>query len=152
MTVWVPLAIAIVAAGFDLRSREIPDSLSVGALVGGLSAAAFGWTSVPLDSAASSVVVVFVVAMLFAWRGGFGGGDVKLLAGLAAWLPLAGGFALLFWTAILGAGLSIVAAVREKSSLAYGPAIAAGFAVAALLPGALPGLILAIQHLAGVSR
>ena len=148
---WLPLVAAIAAAVIDLRSREIPDSLSVGSGVAGLLAAVAGFLDQSGWTSFLSILVVFVVSVIAAWRGGFGGGDVKLLAGLAAWLSLPSALAMLFWTAIAGAALSIAAAARGKDDLAYGPAIAMGFGTAALLPSALPQLVVWMRQLLGLT-
>ena len=97
---------------------------------------AAGLSGVSLGTSVLCLAVVLAVATAVALWGQFGGGDVKLLAGLATWLPLTGAVALLFWTANAGAGLSIVAAARGKTDLAYAPAIAIGFAAASLAPTA----------------
>jgi Flp pilus assembly protein protease CpaA len=122
---------AVVAALVDLRTRRIPNRVVVPALLvvlavslwrGELASAAVGFTI-----AAS----VGVLARLLA-RGGFGMGDVKLLAyGGAAVGP--GGIGLLLaGTAVAGgvAGLVALARSGRGSLLPYGPAITVGIALA----------------------
>jgi prepilin peptidase CpaA len=80
------IAVAVVAAAWDLKTRRIPNVLTFGAAiaavivhfsVGGLASA--GW------SIAGWIVGVAFFLPLFA-LGGMGAGDVKLLAALGAWL------------------------------------------------------------------
>lgn len=145
----IPLAVCVVASIVDLRRREIPDSLSIGVGVLGLLVAGLGWSSVSFVQSLVASVLTLLLAIVLAWRGGFGGGDVKLLGGLATWLTVGGAVAMLFWTAIVGLVLSIVAASRGKKDLAYGPAIACGFAIAAYVPQLLPSLIVTIRSTFG---
>ncbi len=85
----IPVAavlIAIVACAFDLRTRRIPNALNFGAALGGLM---FHWLTGGTDGATLAaggwVVGLFLFLPFFALRG-MGGGDVKLLAALGAWL------------------------------------------------------------------
>jgi prepilin peptidase CpaA len=80
------IAVAVVAAIWDLRTRRIPNVLTFGsallaiathAYTGGVTAA--GW------SLAGWFVGVLFFLPIFALRG-MGAGDVKLLAALGAWL------------------------------------------------------------------
>ncbi len=84
-------AMLIVAATGDLRSRRIPNWLN---LAIALTAIPFWWMSglslwpdVATQIAIAAGVFVFF-AILFHF-GIMGGGDVKLLAALGLWLPLA---------------------------------------------------------------
>lgn len=73
------------------------------------------------------LVVAMAIGMLLFWRGGFGGGDVKVLAALGAIVGLGSLFSLLFYVAIVGGLFALVAVARGKSDLAYAPAITLGF-------------------------
>ena len=96
---WVSLGVAIAACVTDLRSRRVPNVLTLGAAL-----VAFGY-----HGAVAGPSGVFFAARgwwlglllflpLFALRG-IGGGDVKLLAALGAWL----GPSLVLWVAAYGA-------------------------------------------------
>jgi prepilin peptidase CpaA len=77
--------------------------------------------------------------MIFAWifaQGWMGGGDVKLFAALALWLPWKPFLQMMIWTAILGGALTlaVVAAHRLRRRIGqpeipYGVAIAIGAVV-----------------------
>ena len=80
------IVLAIVAAGWDLKSRRIPNVLTFGATLAAIVAHGYveglpgiGW------SVAGWLVGVAFFFPLFA-LGGMGAGDVKLLAALGAWL------------------------------------------------------------------
>ena len=47
--------------------------------------------------------------------------------------------------------MAVVAGLRGKKDLAYGPAIAMGFAAAAFAPGALPAVVRGMRSLMGLT-
>jgi prepilin peptidase CpaA len=83
---WLVIAVGAAAVMEDLRSRNISNWTSGGAVVAGL--AVHGWyNGLPgLRSAATGAVVGFVVFLIFYLLGGMGGGDVKLMAGFGSLL------------------------------------------------------------------
>ncbi len=134
---WIPLSLTFVAVIHDLRTREVPDWISVVVFAGGVIATSLGagaatWTSFAL----ATLVAVVIGGTLFA-VGGWGGADVKLLAALAGWLGLGGLLAVMFWMSIVGAVLAIVYRARGASTLPYIPAIAAGLWIHLVWPDAL---------------
>ena len=82
----VILIILAIAVGTDLWARKIPNVLTVPAAVGGL-VFHLATTGLPgLKSSALGLSVGLGVLLVPYMLGGMGGGDVKLLAGLGAWL------------------------------------------------------------------
>jgi leader peptidase (prepilin peptidase) / N-methyltransferase len=86
------LALLVSMALIDLDTKYLPDDLTYPLLWGGLIAAALGWT-IPLPTAIWGAVAGYVPLWLIATgfallmkRQGMGGGDLKLLAALGAWL------------------------------------------------------------------
>jgi prepilin peptidase CpaA len=80
------IAVAVVAAAWDLRTRRIPNVLTFGSAL--LAIAAHGYTGGVWAagwSLAGWFVGVLFFLPIFALRG-MGAGDVKLLAALGAWL------------------------------------------------------------------
>jgi prepilin peptidase CpaA len=80
------LALAAVACGWDLRTRRIPQILTLG---GALAAFVYhvttgGWNA-GIASAAGWAVGIAIFFLPFA-LGGLGAGDVKLLGAIGAWL------------------------------------------------------------------
>ena len=125
------LAIALVTAAVtDLRRRQIDNWLNAAIA---LAAPLYWWASdlslwpgVAIQIG-MTLVVFFGFALVFA-RGGMGGGDVKLLAALALWLPPIVLFAVLFLTSLVGGAMSMVSGARNlnldasatgKRNLAY---------------------------------
>jgi prepilin peptidase CpaA len=89
-----PIAFAVFAgllvwaAVGDVRTYRIPNWLCAAVAVAGLVLAFPGSTDVALSRAAS-VGIVAAVGMGLYLAGALGGGDYKLLAAVAVWLPLA---------------------------------------------------------------
>jgi prepilin peptidase CpaA len=80
------IAVAVVAAVWDLRTRRIPNVLTFGSALLAIAAHAYtgGVTAAGWSLAGWFVGVLFFLP-IFALRG-MGAGDVKLLAALGAWL------------------------------------------------------------------
>ena len=132
----IALAIALVFAAFtDIRRRQIDNWLNAGIA---LAAPLFWWSSglglwpdVALQLCVALAAFVIFAAM-FALKM-MGGGDVKLLAALALWIPWDLFMQLLLVMALAGGALTVVmffwhTARRQKERLAipYGVAIAFG--------------------------
>jgi prepilin peptidase CpaA len=86
MTTAFAIVLGLAACAFDLRSRRIPNALTFGAAAAAL---VFHATSSGVDGLQTAAVGWLVGTALFLpffLLGGMGGGDVKLLAALGAWL------------------------------------------------------------------
>jgi prepilin peptidase CpaA len=129
MGAWVALALVLVATVFDLRSREVPDTISVLLLGWAVAVAALrldgnGWASM-----LAGLCVGLLASGSFFALGGLGGGDVKLIAALGAVLGHPAIWSALFWTALAGGGCALIALIRGRRDLAYLPAIALGLSI-----------------------
>jgi prepilin peptidase CpaA len=104
----VALSIAAVACGFDLRTRRIPNWLTFGAAAAGIvfHAATGGMPGLQF-SGAGWVVGAACLIVPYA-LGGMGGGDVKLVGALGAWLGAGDTFWLAMYTGIAGAIAAVV--------------------------------------------
>lgn len=130
------LAATLVAAAVgDIRTRTIPNGLN---LAIALAAIPF-WYASDLSlwpEVALRIGVAVLVFGLFAGAfalGMMGGGDVKLLAAIALWLPPAAVAALLVLMSLAGGAITLFMAARhrlarrtEKLEVPYGVAIAFG--------------------------
>ncbi len=127
---WIPFGLALIAAGFDLfRKKEIPDAIPVFILVWATIAALFGWTTQNWISQVEGCATGLAIGLALFRFFGFGGGDVKLITSLGAVFGFATEFSLLFYVAIAGAILAIIAKFRGQTEFAYAPAIAIGVVI-----------------------
>jgi prepilin peptidase CpaA len=109
------MALAVLAsAAFDLRTYEIPDTITVviiiGAVLFGFGTPGFDWAS---HAAAGGIFFAFG---LFAFaRGWLGGGDVKLMTGCACWATLGNLAEQVVLIALAGGVLALVLILLRRS-------------------------------------
>ncbi len=105
---------SLVAALWDIKSRRIPNWLTLPLFVAGLLQAAMfsGW-----DGLKSSLFAVIVLALpyilLFLFAGG-GAGDAKLMAAVGAWLGLQSGVVALVWISVFAVILALLKAISAR--------------------------------------
>jgi prepilin peptidase CpaA len=123
----VVIGSSLVAAVCDVRSRLIPNALTVPMLLGGLAWAAWRAGSAGLiESILACVLVAAPCLVLFAFFGG-GAGDVKLMGAIGAWLGIVNGLVVLFCVSLSGTVIAAVMLFRAKRA-------------GGLRPGASPGV------------
>lgn len=104
--------VAAVGAWYDVRERRVPNELTVGGLALALALAAFaGWSGVL--AALAGAGIAFAVALPVFLAGGLGGGDVKLLTAVGAFLGPGELPAALAAIAIVGGVMAVVEVVRQ---------------------------------------
>ena len=104
----VGLAIASLACVTDLRTRRIPNVLTFGAALAGLL---YQFVSGGIDGLGHAALGWLVGAVIFILPfalGGLGGGDVKLLAALGAWLGPGDVLWLSLYTGVAGGVMALV--------------------------------------------
>jgi prepilin peptidase CpaA len=109
------LALAVVssvAVWFDLRTRRLPNWLTVGALGVALAARAL-IGGLEVWPGLASAGLAFAFGFPFFLVGGLGAGDVKLMAGLAAFLEPEKLMIALLVMAFTGAAMAVVVAARK---------------------------------------
>jgi prepilin peptidase CpaA len=109
------LALALIcsiAVWFDLRTRRLPNWLTVGALGVALVARVLT-TGVEVWPGVASAGLAFAFGFPFFLMGGLGAGDVKLMAGLAAFLEPGKLTVALLVMAFAGAAMALVVAARK---------------------------------------
>jgi len=109
----VALTVGFIACITDLRHRRIPNLLTFGAAalalmfhgvvdgLPGLQSAALGWL------AGTALFLPFFLL------GGMGGGDVKLLAALGAWMGPGDAFWLAIYASLAGGAMAIVVSIAR---------------------------------------
>lgn len=107
------LVTATVASVIDLRTSRIPNWLTLGSAAAALVFhAATGEMIGVLHGMSGWIVGLLLFILPFALRG-LGGGDVKLLAALGAWLGATDVFWLALYTGIAGGVMALVVAMSR---------------------------------------
>ena len=111
-----PAIIAVAALISDLKTRKIPNILTFSGIAGGL---AFHMLNSGIEKGAifslKGAIVGGLLFLLPFLLGGAGGGDVKLLAALGAWLGTRGIINLFLYSAIIGALISLALMIKNNS-------------------------------------
>lgn len=129
----LPAVVVMVVFGIatvtDLRARRVPLWLTMSAIAGALVVAL-------LEGAAPASLVglgVGVVVLLpFVLLGGIGGGDALLLGVVGAWLGWHYVLLTVWWGALAGGVLALIALARKQRTFPYVPALALGALLAPL--------------------
>ena len=130
------ICLLILMAEIDFRSLLLPDILTIPLLLAGLFVACFGASNMQIENSVVGAIIGYflpvLVCLLIVWykKDAFGGGDVKLLSALGAWLGVEGLLNVIAGASILGI---VYAMIKRKSSLAFGPMIAIAGIVVAIL-------------------
>jgi prepilin peptidase CpaA len=106
----IVVSICLVACVFDVRTRRIPNWLTLSGAVAGLlyHLATSGLGG--LQTAAAGWVLGLLLLLPYFALGGMGGGDVKLMAALGAWLGPWETFWLAMYAGICGGVLGLIVA------------------------------------------
>ena len=133
--VGVLAALILLAAAWDLRKREIPNSLNAAIALLAIpfwwaSGLAF-WPDIALHIGVAALVLgLFLIPYAL---GGMGGGDVKMVAAVSLWLPWEAVVVLLVIMSMAGGLLTLGMWIRHRAAKAghqleipYGVAIAIG--------------------------
>ena len=107
------VAVALVACVTDLRSRRIPNVLTFGAAAAGLVFHIFA----PMGEGPTTALLGWLIGVAIFFvpfaLGGLGGGDVKLLGALGAWLGPSGIFWAALYTGVAGGVMAIITALAS---------------------------------------
>jgi prepilin peptidase CpaA len=124
MTSIVVLAAGVIASWIDLRSRRVPNLLTMPLACAGLLLAATGASGLTFTDALFGCVVGLGLMLPLHVLGGTGAGDVKLMAAFGALLGPAG---------VLGAFIRMaIEHPAINNRFPYAPAVAIGAALVAL--------------------
>lgn len=135
-------AVCLAAAWIDVRTRRIPNVLTLPAIGAGLALAGLaGWK--PLALRLLTVLLVLGVAIVLRTMGVWGGGDGKLVAAVAALkgLPFVVEAAAVTFLigGLIGLGVLVLRKIRRvppgTTQIPFGPVIAAGVALTLLGKG-----------------
>ena len=112
--VWIVTAVLIVAAVIDGKQLKVPNWITFPMIVSGwvYSTCYFGWSG--LGWSMVGMVVGLVLLMPAYCIGGMGAGDVKLMAGVGAWLWSVTTFYAFCLTTIIGAVIAVGMVLYQK--------------------------------------
>lgn len=130
----IAVPLLVVAASRDIATRLIPDGVSIAIAATGIVTRLFeGWAAAA--TSAGIALGLFILLLLIAMRGMIGGGDVKLIAAMAAGLSPADTWTFVFVMAVAGGvlGVAYILGSRLVPELSLAPG------------GALPRRVLAIE-------
>ncbi len=139
----VLLSIVLAIALIDARHYLIPDPLSLGGLVAGLALAPLPGPPSVLASVLGALAgfgVLFVVGVVGEWafkKPAMGGGDMKMMAMVGAFLGPAGAMLTIFLGALVGTIVFAPVALRTDREVPFGVFLALGAATTFLLGDAL---------------
>ena len=107
------VAMCLVACAYDLRTRRIPNVLTLGAAALALAFHAIGGGLGGVGTSFAGWLVGGALLVPLFWLGGMGGGDVKLLAALGAWVGPGEVVWVALCSAIAGGALGVTLALAH---------------------------------------
>ncbi|MFN2382752.1 MAG: A24 family peptidase, partial [Gemmatimonadota bacterium] len=131
----VLLTLLLTIAVADARSYVIPDELSLGGLAAGLLLSLLPGPLGPLQAALGALVgggVLWLVAVVGSWalkREAMGGGDIKMMAMVGAFLGWPGALLTIFLGALAGTVVFVPLSWRSGRLVPFGLFLALGAAI-----------------------
>lgn len=114
ITVVAVLASGGTGAAVDLYTRRVPNALTLSAAALGIIVAATGISDLSARAALIGFFMGLVLMLPGHLLGGTGGGDVKLMAALGAWLGPSMIVKAFLYSAVAGGVLAIIVAVHRR--------------------------------------
>jgi prepilin peptidase CpaA len=105
--------LAVIAYG-DVRTRRIPNVLSLAIAILGLLRIIVGHDPVAAGHTIAAGTAIFVAAFLLFWYGGIGGGDTKLVAATALLVGYHDIFSFLFLMSACGGALGLAMLASDR--------------------------------------
>jgi len=109
----IVIGVGVLACAFDLRTRRIPNVLTFSAALAGLLVHFMQSGASGAQFAAGGWAVGLLLLLPYFALGGMGGGDVKLVAALGAWLGPSQTFWLAIYAGLAGGLIGIGVAVTH---------------------------------------
>ena len=127
----LPLLTGLAAAVFfDCRSQRIPNALVLVILLAGLASRLIDGGAASIPDALGGFAIGLVALLPFWLLGGFGAGDVKLMAAAGVWLGITGTLTAVGITLLVGGALGLLIFAW---TLLFRMQLSAGAAIASLL-------------------
>lgn len=125
----------IILSWIDMEHMILPDRLTISGAVVGVGFSIAGWTGIDFGQSLLgwAVGVTIVLAVSIVSRGGMGGGDIKLLGMIGAFLGPMNAALILFIASFLGAVIGVILVItgrrQRRDPLPFGPFLALAAAV-----------------------
>ncbi len=110
--------LALIAYG-DVRTRRIPNALSLAIATLGMAHLALAHDAAAAGHTLAAASVTFTVTLLLFWRGVIGGGDAKLLAAVVLLIGHQELLGFLFLMSLCGGALAAATLARDQLRLQY---------------------------------
>jgi prepilin peptidase CpaA len=108
------LGASLAAAVCDLRSRRIPNKLTLPLVLAGTVVAAWHDGVAGLGSSLGGCALLALPYILLFAFGGGGAGDAKMMGGIGAWLGLRAGGIVLVAVALVGGAIGLVGMMTDR--------------------------------------
>ena len=105
--------LAVIAYG-DVRTRRVPNVLSLAIAILGLLRIILGHDLVAMGHTLAAATAIFIAAFLLFWYGGIGGGDTKFVAATALLVGYHDLFSFLFLMSACGGALALAMLARDR--------------------------------------
>ena len=113
--VWFVTLALVVAAWIDGKELRVPNWLTFSFIATGWIYSGFAFGLEGLGWSLTGTVVGLALLLPAYAIGGMGAGDVKLLAGIGAWMYSTHTFYAFIWTTVIGAVMAIMMVLYNKS-------------------------------------
>ncbi|HEX3356653.1 MAG TPA: A24 family peptidase [Tepidisphaeraceae bacterium] len=111
----VPLfGMLCIAAVIDWRERRIPNWLTLLSVASGIAGSFLAGHVAGPSEALLGMIVGFAIPFVLFVMGALGGGDVKLLAGVGAWLGPVGAVKVFLAAAVVGMIIVLIQSAKQK--------------------------------------
>ncbi len=106
-------SVATLAAVCDVRTGRVPNVLTFGAAAAGFAFSTLHAGLSGLGTSLLGCLVGFVLFLPLFALGGMGGGDVKLLAAIGAWIGPMGALQAALWASLVGGVLAVIVGISS---------------------------------------
>jgi prepilin peptidase CpaA len=115
----VAVAILVFVAYEDVRTRRIPNALSLATAALGLARVAFAAETIDAGYTLGAAIIIFTITFALFQRGAIGGGDAKILPATALLIGYRELLGFLFLMSLCGGVLALATLAAERLDLSF---------------------------------
>jgi prepilin peptidase CpaA len=116
----VAVGILVIVAYKDVRTRRIPNALSLATAALGLARVAFTAEVIDAGYTLAAAIIIFTITFALFQRGAIGGGDAKILPATALLIGYRELLGFLFLMSLCGGVLALATLAAERLDLSFG--------------------------------